>query len=145
MLAQPTFGSLFRPRDKRGYIILISESFKIADKNFKTLDVPEDVLIGWIGHELGHVMDYQKKSKWGLIKFGLKYVLLKEHVKEAERAADAAAVNSGMADYIIATKQFILNNANIDESYKERIKEYYLSPEEIRELVSEKKAREKIN
>ncbi|AWX43213.1 hypothetical protein HME9304_00200 [Flagellimonas maritima] len=142
MLAQPTFTSLFKSRENRAYIILISEKFKITGQEFKTINVPKDVLVGWLGHELGHVIDYQTRGNLEMISFGIKYVLLKEHIKEAERTADRAAVERGMADYIIKTKNFILNNAEIAESYKSRIREYYLSPEEIMEMVQEKHEKE---
>ncbi len=62
MQARPTFGSFFRTRKNRKYIILISETFKISDKKFLTKNIPSDILIGWIGHELGHIADYQDKS-----------------------------------------------------------------------------------
>lgn len=137
MMAQPTFGSFFRRKQKRGYVILISEKFKIKDQEFKTTQVPTEVLVGWLGHELGHVMDYQERSNWDMLLFGIRYVLFKEHVKSAERNADLFAVKNGMAAYILKTKHFILDNADIDPFYKQRIKEFYLSPEEIRELVKE--------
>ena len=140
MLAQPTIPSIFKDRSKRGYKILISEQFKITGNKFKTTDVPPDILIGWIGHELGHVMDYQERSGFNLIDFGIRYVLLKEHVKKAERAADSFAVGKGMENYIIKTKRFILDNADIDENYKNRIRTFYLSPEEIMELVKQRDA-----
>nr|WP_262917819.1 hypothetical protein [Muricauda sp. F6463D] len=137
MQAQPTWSGLLRPRSKRSYKILISEKFKISGEEFKTLDVPEDVLIGWIGHELGHVMDYQERGNLNLIGFGIRYVLLKEFVKKAERAADSFAVSRGMSEYILKTKRFILNHSEIDETYKAHIKQYYLSPDEIMEMVKE--------
>ena len=34
MQAQPKFGSFFKPREYRDYVILISERFKISDKEF---------------------------------------------------------------------------------------------------------------
>ena len=139
MQAQPTFKGLFKSKENRSYRILISEKFKITDKEYSTTNVPRDVLIGWIGHELGHVMDYQKRSGLNLVAFGFRYAFLKEYVKKAERAADSFAVLRGMADYIIKTKRFILDHADIDPLYKERIKEYYLSPDEIMEMVKEKK------
>jgi hypothetical protein len=140
MQAQPKFESFFRSKNKRSYVILISEKFKISDKEFKTIDIPTDIFIGWIGHELGHIMDYQNRSNLNLLWFGINYLLSDNHIVEAERAADFFAVNHGMEDYILKTKDFILNNAQIKGSYKERIKKYYLSPEEIMELVQQREA-----
>ncbi|WP_252723632.1 hypothetical protein [Winogradskyella psychrotolerans] len=140
MQARPTFGSFFKSRKNRHYVILISEKFKIADKEFLTRHIPNDIFIGWIGHELGHIMDYQNRNKLNLIWFGLKYLFSQNHIVEAERAADSFAVAHGMEDYILKTKDFILNNADITQSYKDRIKKYYLSPEEIMHLVEERDA-----
>ncbi len=136
MQAQPRLASVFKRRHKRSYVILISERIKIARSVYKTKDVPEGVMIGWLGHELGHIMDYQRMSNWQLIGFGLKYLTSDAHIVEAERAADTFAVSHGMVDYILQTKNFILNNADIDDAYKLRIQKYYLSPEEIMEIVA---------
>lgn len=138
MQARPKVGSFFKRRSKREYIILISEKFKITDKEFSTIDVPTDVLIGWIGHEFGHIVDYQHRSNSNLIWFGLKYLFSASHIIEAERAADTYAVRHGMEDYILKTKDFILNNAGITASYKLRIQKFYLSPEEIMEIVNKR-------
>lgn len=135
MQAQPKFGSFFRSRSKRSYVVLINKNIKIADKEFRTEDIPKDVMIGWLGHELGHIIDYQKKSNLELLWFGVTYLTSDNHIKEAERAADTYAVSHGMADYILKTKNFILNHAEIDDNYKMRIKKYYLSPEEIMAIV----------
>jgi hypothetical protein len=138
MQAQPDFKSLLRSKSKRKYYILISEKFKISGEEFKTVDVPSDVMTGWLGHELGHLLDYQNRSSFNLIWFGIRYLYLEKHIVEAERAADTFAVNQGMEEYILETKNFILNHADIDENYKKRIQRYYLSPEEIMEIVQER-------
>ncbi|MDO6818842.1 hypothetical protein [Zobellia sp. 1_MG-2023] len=143
MQAQPKFNSLFKGRKKRAYVILISEKIKISDTVFFTKDVPSDIMIGWLGHELGHVMDYRNRSTLNLIWFGLKYSFSGSYIKEAERAADTFAVAHGMHDYILKTKHFILDHAEIEEKYKERIKRYYLSPEEIMAIVKERETTEK--
>ena len=145
MQARPTFGSFLKSRKNRHYVILISEKFKIADKEFLTRHIPDAIFIGWIGHELGHIMDYQNRSKLNLIWFGLKYLFSQNHIVEAERAADSFAVAHGMEDYILKTKNFILNNADITQSYKDRIQKYYLSPEEIIELVEHRDAEKDID
>lgn len=141
MQARPKFGSFFNSKKNRSYVILISETFKISDKEFRTRDMPSDIFIGWIGHELGHIMDYQDRSKLNLIWFGIKYILSENHIVEAERSADGFAVSHGMEDYILKTKDFILNHAQITTSYKDRIRKYYLSPEEIMELVEVREAK----
>ena len=138
MRAQPIFWSLFRSRKHRKYIVLMSEKIKISGKVFLTKDIPEDIMIGWLGHELGHIMDYKNRSSLNLIWFGLKYTFSGSYIKEAERAADTYAVSHGMEKYILKTKGFILDNAEIEEKYKARIRKYYLSPEEIMTLVEER-------
>lgn len=137
MQAQPKFAGILGNRKNRSYYIMISETFNIEDEEFGVKDLPEDVLIGWIGHELGHIMDYQDRSGLNLIIFGARYLISNKHIREAERAADTYAVNRGMGEYILATKDFILSHANLSEVYKARIKRLYLSPEEILELVEE--------
>jgi hypothetical protein len=138
MQARPTFDSFFKSKKDRKFLILISKKFKISEKEFSTLDIPDDIFIGWIGHELGHIMDYQDRSKLNLIWFGLKYLFSETHIVEAERAADGFAVKHKMEDYILKTKNFILNHAEIPDVYKNRMKRYYLSPEEIMVLVEDR-------
>lgn len=140
MQAQPVFGSLFRNKRNRRYVVLISEKIIIANARFNTQDIPPNVMIGWLGHELGHIMDYRERSGLGLIGFGLKYYFSKKFIKRAERTADTYAVKHGMEDYILETKDFILNQAGISEKYKHRIKSLYLSPEEIMQLVRDREA-----
>lgn len=138
MQAQPIILSLFRSRKKRKYVVLISEKIKISGREFLTKDVPRDIMIGWLGHELGHIMDYHDRSSLNLVWFGIKYTFSGSYLKEAERVADTYAVSHGLAPYILETKSFILDNAEIQEKYKARIRKFYLSPEEIMAMVEEK-------
>jgi hypothetical protein len=141
MQARPEFFSLFRNRKKRKYRILISRQFKISGSEFKTTDIPPDILVGWLGHELGHIVDYKNRSGMNLLGFGARYLLSEHHIRSAERTADTAAVSHGMGEFILKTKAFLLNHTSIPASYKERIKKYYLTPEEIMILVTERDGR----
>ncbi|SHI38641.1 hypothetical protein SAMN04488096_101389 [Mesonia phycicola] len=136
MQAQPAFKSIFKSKKNRAYVILISEKFQIEEEEFSILNVEDDVLIGWIGHELGHIVDYLHRGTFGMIIFGFKYLFSTAHIQEVERAADTYAVKHGMYQYILATKNFILNNTSISPKYKNRIRKLYMSPEEIMELVN---------
>lgn len=142
MQAQPRFSSIFRRKETREYLIFISEKIQIEGEHFTMDDIPSDVKVGWIGHELGHVMDYHDRTNVGLIILGIKYLLFPSSIKKVERTADTYAIAHGMGDYILKTKNFILDNANLSEKYKSRIRRLYISPEEVMELINENKVEE---
>ncbi|TVZ52121.1 hypothetical protein [Dokdonia sp. Hel_I_53] len=135
MQAQPTWASFFKSRKKRSYIILISRNILIDQDELKFSDVPNDVVTGWLGHELGHVMDYRERSSFGMLIFGIKYLYSGAHIREVERTADVYAITHGMGTYILKTKNFILEHANISELYKERLRSLYMSPEEVMHML----------
>ena len=140
MQAQPLFSSVFKRRKHRSYKVLISEKIKIADAEYYTKDIPSEIMIGWLGHELGHIMDFEQRSGLNLIGFGIGYLTSKKYIRGAERRADSYAVQHGMEQYILATKAFILEKAGLSQKYIDRIKNLYLSPEEIMLLVEERDA-----
>lgn len=137
MAARPVISTLLGKREQRIYEILISPVFKLKNSIEPIHQISGDVLIGWIGHELGHIMDYERRTLWGVARFGLLYWLSSTYVRKAERVADTFAVNSGMAPYILATKAFILGHSGLSSRYKNKIKQLYLSPDDIVELVRE--------
>ena len=136
MQAQPKFTDLFKRKKNRSYYVFMSHKFLIEDEEFSMAEVPSEVLIGWLGHELGHIMDYLDKSTWEMAKFGARYVTSEKFIRKAERTADTYAINNGMGNYIFATKDFILNHSYFSDAYKARKNRLYLSPEEIMVLVS---------
>lgn len=139
MQAQPRFTSFFKSKENRAYIIFISRNIQIDGEHFTMDDIPSDVKVGWLGHELGHVIDYSHRTNVGMLIFGIKYLFSSAHIKEVERAADTYAISHGMGDYILKTKNFILDNADLSEKYKERIRRLYISPEEVMELINKNK------
>jgi hypothetical protein len=137
MQAQPTWGSFFCSRNNRAYIILISRKIQIEKEELSINDIPSDVMIGWLGHELGHIMDYRNRSAFGMLVFGAKYLYSHAHIQEVERAADTFAITHGMGDYILKTKNFILDHSSVSEKYKAKLRKLYMSPEEVMHLINE--------
>jgi hypothetical protein len=135
MQAQPVFKTLLTNKENRAYQINISALFRLTHTAVPIHQLPDSIMIGWIGHELGHIMDYESRSTLGMIEFGLGYVLSADYVKRAERVADDFAVAHGLGPYLIETKQFILNHAELPQAYKDKIARLYVSPEEIVEQV----------
>lgn len=137
MKAQPKFWSLFKNKNKREYVILISRHFGINNKELQTSFIPTEVMVGWLGHELGHIMDYKNRSTINLITFGFLYLFSESFTKKAEQTADRFAVEHNMRHYILATKNFILNHTELSTRYKEKIKRLYVSPEAVLDFVNE--------
>ena len=137
MLAQPKLDGLLKGRWKKAYIIRIAKDFKIGEEVFHTRNMPYKVLVGWLGHELGHIVDYLPRSLPAMAIFGLKYLFSESYLRKAERRADTIAVQHGLGSHILEVKQYILQQADFEEKYKERIRRLYLSPHEIRELVEQ--------
>jgi predicted metallo-beta-lactamase superfamily hydrolase len=137
MQAQPVRNLHFWSKKKRAYRITMSNHIKF-EQYFKPEELSEEVLVGWFAHELGHVMDYLDRSGWDLIKFAMGYLFFENHRVGTERRADVFAINAGFSDHLVATKQFILEHADLPGFYKQRIKKYYLSIEEVEELRLDK-------
>jgi hypothetical protein len=135
MQAQPEYVTMLRSPRKRAYLVKLRRYFILKGKKVPVHDISEDVMIGWLGHELGHVMDYLRKNAWTLLLFGVGYLSSKSFIISAERIADTYAVNYGLGDYILATKHFILHQAGMPEKYIRKINRLYLPPEEVMELM----------
>ncbi|WP_373512300.1 hypothetical protein [Persicitalea sp.] len=141
MLAQPLINTIFKSKVERGYVIKISRHFKDIQHALPIEEIPQEVLIGWIGHELGHVMDYLNRSVWEMAKYGLGYLFSRRYLMQAERSADLFAISHGLGEKIVATKNFILDHAHLPQRYKDKIRRLYVSPEETVLLVEEYKAK----
>lgn len=134
MQARPPWYFLFIPKVERIYEIRISNNTE-NDKGIKISDLSEKVLKGWIAHELGHIMDYDRRSRWQLLNFVFGYLISPNFKVGAERTADLYALQHGFGDELVFTKQYILNHTDLSAAYKARILRYYLSPEEILKLI----------
>lgn len=140
MQAQPKYVTMYKSRQKRTYLIKLSQYFIIKQHQIKIHELPNDVLIGWIGHELGHIIDYMKRNAWSMLLFGIGYSSSKSFIISAERAADTYAINRGLGQYILQTKKFIMEKAGMPESYIQRMNRLYLPPEEIIDLMKNQKS-----
>ena len=130
MNAQPMLNWVFFFRSRRSYLINLTDNMHVEDR-IAIHELPEDVLVGWFAHELGHVCDYLHRGLLRMVQFGLGYLLLPNYRAGAERIADIFAVEHGFAESIIATKKYILDHSGLSPSYKRRIELYYMSPDEV--------------
>lgn len=62
MQAQPIAFTLLKRKKNRVYRINISSLFKLKHTAIPIHQIPDSVMIGWIGHELGHIIDYESRN-----------------------------------------------------------------------------------
>ncbi|SFT55026.1 hypothetical protein SAMN04489724_1281 [Algoriphagus locisalis] len=110
----------------RTYKLDVAEKVLDSEELF-IADLPENVLRGWFAHELGHIVDYENHSNFGMITYGIRYVLSDKFKREREHEADSIAIRHGFRTDVIAAKKYILENDFISPDYQEQIKRYYMS------------------
>jgi hypothetical protein len=137
MQAQPRWYGIFQGKRNRSYVVKITPALQLRNKSIPVENLPTEALVGWLGHELGHIMDYETRSGFGLIRFGIGYLTSERYLKKAEQRADLYAINHHLGSQILSTKHFILDHAEIPLAYKERIRRLYMSPEEVMEYIDE--------
>lgn len=123
-------------RSSRSYRVQLSNHLEIA-RHIVPAELPEEVLVGWFAHELGHVVDYHRRTPLGLLWFLLGYVLLPTYRAGAERRADLFAIERGFGPELMQTKTYILEQSKLPPRYLNRIKKYYMSPDELEEHLNE--------
>ncbi len=136
MRAQPILDWKFFFKKRRAYRIEMSNHISLSEY-IKIEELPEEVLLGWFAHELGHVQDYLHRSGWNMITFAIGYVLFPTFQMGVERRADVFAIQAGFAQAILATKKYILEHSTLPDRYKKRIEKYYMSPDEVALMLAE--------
>lgn len=136
MRAQPLLKS-FWPGKKFSTFLVQYNHFRENSLQTDPEKLPEAVLRGWFAHEIGHVVDYQDRGFINIFWLGLGYMFFPRYRKKVEFTADCHAVENGFGDDILATKRYILEHSNLNETYKARIRKYYMPSAEVMELMKE--------
>jgi len=130
MAAQPRWNFFFGPRRQRAYLIKVSNNLHLNHK-IRLDEAPYPVLLGWVVHELGHIMDYHRRNNLSLLRFIAGYISSGAYRRRAEFTADHFALERDLGSYLLATKEFLLGHSRLSDKYKARLQKYYLPPEVV--------------
>ena len=136
MKAQPIINLRTLFSKEKQYRVTLAHTVRDTD-DIIVSELPEDVLIGWFAHELGHVIEYLPFSNFQMIIYGLRYLISSNFRKEVEYAADLVALDHGFHAEIMATKRFILEHDLLEENYKQKIRRYYMPIEDVEKYLLE--------
>ena len=144
MTSRPRILSVFRKRDKRLYKITISNK-----KDYKPAllvnTAPFNALVGVLGHELAHVEDYSNRSGWAVTWMGIRYVFSQKYRSQMEHYTDSLAMSKGLQWQVYHYAYYVVNDADIDESYRRYKLNIYMPPEQVRDLAVKLDSLQNIN
>jgi hypothetical protein len=133
MNCRPLIGSLFTT--KRIYQMQINNH-----ENFDGIlmeDVPFNALVGILGHELAHIVDYEAGGILRVIKRGLDYALPSTKTK-FEHEIDMLTIQKGLGWQVMDFADFAMNRSvKATDEYKKFKKEIYMSPVQMKDLFEE--------
>ena len=132
MAARPKGIELFKGKGTRHYIIYINDfpSVKLSPDS-----VSFNAQVGIIGHELAHIVNYEQISSLKILYVGLSYFNKKFKAK-FERATDQRTIEHGLLWQCYDFALYVHNSKNTPAEYITYKKQFYMSPEEIKEQVN---------
>lgn len=95
----------------------------------RALDVDslsESIKIGWIGHELGHIIDYESRTVFSLAAMGFFYVSVPSFKRNIEQSVDIITIRHGLGWEHCEGVEYLLDKSNAPEKYKKNNLKYYL-------------------
>lgn len=129
MQAQPTPNFIVKRKSKRSYRIFVNDNPELTGINYQ--DLSFNALVGWIGHEFAHLIDYSSMNNKELLGFIAAYVFDKREMRKTERQADKETIKRGLGIQLLDGVAFFEKNKKISKRYRKRKKKNYLSEQEI--------------
>ncbi len=134
MAALPKAGGIFRSRENRRYSIIINHK-KNKRKAPLLKNVPFEARVGVMGHELGHIVDYNRKSFVQIIGNGIAYFVSNGFRRNLEHKIDRITVNRGLGQELYTFRLYIEEEAKTTERYRKFKENIYLSSSDIAKMI----------
>ncbi len=131
-----TLGSVFKKTDKTYLIYINNDSTKTG---FVLSDVPYNLQVAVIGHELAHIVDFKSRGFLDLALWGLKYLFVKTSIK-IERKTDKIAIRHGLGWPLYYWADYILNQSTANKHYRKIKEKKYMHPDEILQYMATNKS-----
>ena len=107
-------------KKKRKYLVIVNlKKYAILSK------LSEEHLTGWFGHELAHIVDYEKMSQLQLLLFAIRYIFDLRFRFKVEKRINTYAVNNGFALELFRVWKIFLRMETVNIKYKRYIIENY--------------------
>ena len=136
MQAQPDAAFLFKLKRNRGYHIFVNNNYEPTGIDYRELSF--NALVGWLGHEFAHLIDYSSMKNRELLGFVTAYVFDKRETRRTERQADRETIKRGLGVQLLDGVAFFEKNEKVSKRYRKKKNKNYLSEEEIITAINKK-------
>jgi hypothetical protein len=139
--ARPAWGSIFKKSSKRTYIVIIGDSSAGWSPKFLFLNADANGQVGILGHELTHILNFNRMSSHGLLGVGVNHVS-KKYMDNFENKTDSVCIERGFGYQLIAWNIYLRKAFGMadpengpDPFFGETKQERYMSPASIRRVM----------
>ena len=141
LASRPAWTSIFKSRSSRKYVITISDKSnkQLSPILFAALDF--DAQVGVIGHEISHVVDFNRKNSFGLLRIGIGNLSLK-FLDRFEFSTDSICIAHGLGYQLLAWSIFVRkalmheNWDGADNINSMMTRERYMNPGTIKKRIA---------
>ncbi|HPF52208.1 MAG TPA: hypothetical protein PK335_11570 [Draconibacterium sp.] len=134
MQCRPRWDFLFHKKQNRSYVMYIGNKIK-NDNGILYRDLPLNAQVGVIGHELAHIIDYQRMNNMQLCGFGFDYLTSKKK-REIENRIDLIAIHRGLGYQIKDFSKYVFEESGASFEYLKYKMKFYFKPQQIREILA---------
>lgn len=136
--SRPRLFSLFKKKKNRRYVITISTKTISRLDPILFANLPYNAQIGVLGHEIGHVFEYNQKTNLQIM--GLAFKLLNSnYVNGFEFNTDRIVIEHGLGHQLYDWSSYVLKALNIEEwkgaSNTSSTDQRYMNPETIKKEI----------
>lgn len=119
----------------RIYRVLINKSKSFDGIPFDS--IPYNAAVGIVGHELAHIVDYERLNLFGLIDRLLLYANKPHGKPYFEKSIDLLTINRGLGWQLYDWAKYAMyDNRIATEEYKQFKRKTYLTPDEIKQYIA---------
>jgi len=127
MNCRPTIKSFLFPWKKREYVVSVNSREDFSQYTIPISALGKTALMGWFGHELSHILQYERMGFRELIKFPFKYFLDLSFRKNFEVECTKIAREIGFSDEFNEVEKFLRNDQRVHKKYRYRFERLYIS------------------
>ncbi|RYG02039.1 MAG: hypothetical protein EOO02_11390, partial [Chitinophagaceae bacterium] len=138
---RPSWGGIFRRAAKRRYIVIINDTAKDGSTRLPLWrNGTVNGQVGIVGHELCHILYFNKRNGFGLIGLGIRHIS-KKYMDNFENKTDSVDIERGLGFQLIdwniyLRKAFGMKNPEGPDPFTGTVKrERYMRPSSIRRVM----------